>query len=141
MKFTLVALAMLTAQVFAANTPTQTGTTMSASRPVATVESARLTARSNAAYLAESWRSSQGFNEGNLLVKDDTTISRDCIQGDGWVNVEYVSASKEKTILKCSTYNRSIGCMPEAIFASKDYASEEGRCNRAISVPLNRLNQ
>jgi hypothetical protein len=71
----------------------------------------------------------------DLIGRGDSTQSNICPQGDGWATMELVSPEKNRIVkAKCSTVSGNTGCLEDADFKTKPFASEDGVC-----APLNRV--
>ena len=104
-----------------------------------TVETNRTTAKVNAEYNAMTHRSSAPqFANYAVEVQGDSTQSPKCPQGDGWASAKLVDKSNPAVVvrLKCSTVSGAIGCMTQADFQTKPYASDDGQCQDANKVPF-----
>jgi hypothetical protein len=103
-----------------------------------TLEEAKQTARDNALFNAQRYRAE------NLNVQDYTAVSNgdssqmpDCPQGDGWATLKLFSPDRNKTVpLKCSTVSGATGCLMDAEFKSKPFASQDGHCQPTSVVPF-----
>ena len=102
----------------------------------ASLEEAKGTARDNAMWNAQMYR------QNNVLLKDhdivgrgDSSQTNDCPQGDGWATMEFVSQQKKVTKVKCSTVSANTGCLEDADFKSKPWASDDGHCQPTNKVP------
>lgn len=106
-----------------------------------TQEKNRKTAIENAEYNAKAFRLKNPFyQQWGLITDGDSTISKDCAQGDGWATLQFVSPDlKRKVKIKCSTVSPSIACMLASDFKTKSYASQDGNCNADIPNPLPKI--
>ncbi len=102
----------------------------------ASLEEAKGTARENALFNAQMYRQSNILYKGwDLIGRGDSTQSNSCPQGDGWATMELVNPEKTKLIkAKCSTVSSNTGCLDDADFKTKPFASEDNVC-----APLNRV--
>lgn len=106
-----------------------------------TQEDARRTAKENAEFVARQFKSDHYPNH-RMIVRGDSTIGKNCAQGDGWASVDFVDSNSGLIVeAKCSTVSETIGCMTKYDFSKKSYAHEEGSCNDNIPHPLPRLKQ
>ena len=102
----------------------------------ASLEEAKGTARENAMFNAQMYRQSNILYKGwDIIGRGDSTQSNACPQGDGWATVELVNPEKTRLVkAKCSTVSGNTGCLDDADFKIKPFASEDGQC-----APLNRV--
>jgi hypothetical protein len=102
----------------------------------ASLEEAKGTARENAMFNAQMYRQSNILYKGwDIIGRGDSTQSNSCPQGDGWATMELVNPEKTKLVkAKCSTVSGNTGCLEDADFKTKNFASEDGAC-----APLNRV--
>jgi len=105
------------------------------------VESARVQANENAEFNAKSFRQSHPEYSGfSIAMRGDSTQSAKCGQGDGWASIDLVNIDKGiKVPLKCSTVSAATGCMVDADFKQRAYASQDGQCNNEIPFPLPKI--
>ena len=104
-----------------------------------TLELARATAKGNAEYNAQLFRSaSPQYANYALESQGDSTQTPDCPQGDGWASARLVDKADPqiKVALKCSTVSGSVGCMTGADFGTKPYAADDGHCQPVTKVPF-----
>jgi len=103
----------------------------------ASLEEAKGTARENAMYNAQTYRQSNILYSGwDIIGRGDSTQSNGCPQGDGWATLEFVSPSKAQRIkVKCSTVSGNTGCLEDADFKTKPFASDDGSCQNTNKVP------
>jgi hypothetical protein len=103
-----------------------------------TLETSRGTAKGNAEYNGQKFRSEHPQFAGfSLEMQGDSTQSPDCPQGDGWASGKLIKAETGQTTkLKCSTVSGAIGCMTQADFDAKPYASDDGHCQPTSKVPF-----
>lgn len=106
-----------------------------------TAEESRKQARSNATFNVKEYLKTNVLLQDKMLETfTDSSIKRDCPQGDGWATMHFTDkVTGVKTYVKCSTVSMGIGCLEESVFKSKDYASEDGRCNPNITYPLPKI--
>lgn len=103
-----------------------------------TLEEAKQQARENALFNAQKYRSE------NVLLKDFAIIARGdstqdikCPQGDGWATLEFVSNQNKGVVkVKCSTVSGATGCLEDADFKTKPFASDDGQCQKREQVPF-----
>ena len=102
----------------------------------ASLEEAKGTARDNAMFNAQMYRQSNILYKGwDIVGRGDSSQTNACPQGDGWATVELVSPEKNRIVkAKCSTVSGNTGCLEDADFKTKQFASEDGQC-----APLNRV--
>jgi len=107
-----------------------------------TQETQRAIAIENSEFNARAFRlkNKEKYAEFNIMGRGDSTISSKCANGDGWASVDLVHAENDvKVSLKCSTASAAIGCLTKADFSSRSYASQEGRCNNELPIPMPRI--
>lgn len=105
------------------------------------VENSMKIAKANAQFVAKSFISEKhpGYS---VYVEGDSSITPDCVRGDGWSTVQFISPDgKEKIKGKCSTYSVGKGCYDQVDFDKKPFASEDKSCNKDIPDPLPTLVQ
>lgn len=104
----------------------------------ATLEEAKGTARENALFNAQMYRQSNPLLQDNAIIgRGDSTQTNDCPQGDGWATMEFVNSAKTKVVkVKCSTVSAATGCLEDADFKTKPWASDDGRCQSVSKVPF-----
>lgn len=103
-----------------------------------TLEEAKQQARENALFNAQKYRTE------NVLLKDFSIIGRGdstqdvkCPQGDGWATLEFVNNQTKGVIkVKCSTVSSATGCLEDADFKTKPFASNDGQCQPQNKVPF-----
>jgi hypothetical protein len=105
-----------------------------------TQEQSRQSALENATYNANNWRNANA-PDNKVVMRGDSSIGPDCVQGDGWATVDLVNEqNKAVTKLKCSTVSGTIGCMTEADFKPRtEYSSRDGHCNTDLPFPLPKI--
>ena len=73
----------------------------------------------------------------DIISRGDSSQMPNCPQGDGWATMEFVNAEKTRlTKVKCSTVSGATGCLEDADFKSKPFASEDGACQPVSKVPF-----
>jgi hypothetical protein len=102
----------------------------------ASLEEAKGTARENAMFNAQMYRTSNILYKGwDIVGRGDSSQTNICPQGDGWATMEFVNPAKTSVVkVKCSTVSGNTGCLEDADFKTKAFASEDGSC-----APLNRV--
>lgn len=102
-----------------------------------TLETARVQARENASWNANRFRQADPRVKGlEFIARGDSTQAPDCPQGDGWSSIDFVEATGTLLKCKCSTVSSAVGCMTDAEFKTKPYASEDGQCAPLTKVPF-----
>jgi hypothetical protein len=103
----------------------------------ASLEEAKGTARENAMFNAQMYRQSNILYKGwDIIGRGDSSQTNACPQGDGWATVEFVSPEKNRIVkAKCSTVSSNTGCLEDADFKTKQFASEDGQCAPTNRVP------
>ncbi len=103
----------------------------------ASLEEAKGTARENAMWNAQRYRQDNTLFKGwDIIGRGDSTQQNSCPQGDGWATMEFVNPEKTKLIkVKCSTVSGNTGCVDDADFKTKPFASDDGRCQDTNKVP------
>lgn len=103
----------------------------------ASLEEAKGTARENSMFNAQMYRQSNILYKGwDIIGRGDSTQSNACPQGDGWATIELVSPEKTRLVkAKCSTVSGNTGCLDDADFKTKPFASEDGMCAPTNRVP------
>lgn len=108
-----------------------------------TVESARIQVNENSEFNAKSYRQAHPEFAGySINMRGDSTQSAKCGQGDGWASIDLVKIEGDKKFsqpLKCSTVSAAIGCMSDADFKSRSYASQDGQCDESLPFPLPKI--
>ena len=104
----------------------------------ATLEEAKQTARENSMWNAQTYRQQNVLLQGwDIIGRGDSSQMPKCPQGDGWATLEFVSPNKQKIVkVKCSTVSGATGCLEDADFKSKPFASEDGQCAPDGRVPF-----
>jgi hypothetical protein len=101
------------------------------------LEEAKGTARENAMWNAQKYRQENVLFKGwDIIGRGDSTQENACPQGDGWATMEFVNP--EKTFIKkvkCSTVSANTGCLEDADFKTKPFASDDGHCQPTNKVP------
>ena len=103
-----------------------------------TMEGARATAKANAEYNAQTYRSqSPVYANYAIEMQGDSSQTPDCPQGDGWASGKLVDKANpaNRVAIKCSTVSGSVGCMTQADFQTKPYAADDGHCQPVTKVP------
>lgn len=106
-----------------------------------TQEQARAQVLENAEFNAKVYRDAN-LPDAKIKMRGDSTVSATCITGDGWVTVELVQPNSTTSIqtLKCSSVSGTVGCMTVDDFkARKDYAKQDGECNKELPFPLPKI--
>ena len=65
------------------------------------------------------------------LMQSDSTVSKQCRNGDGWASGAIEFANGNKLKIKCQTNGTGKGvggCMTESEFATKTYKDDDGKC-------------
>jgi len=107
---------------------------------MATAEEQRAIARDNSKMVAKKFISeNQMYNSFKVIPNGDSTITRNCPQGDGWASLKLVNDKNQTVKIKCSTYSLGIGCMTADDFSKKQYAQQDGTCNSEIEYPLPKI--
>jgi hypothetical protein len=101
------------------------------------LEDAKGTARENAMFNAQRYRQENVLYKGwDIVGRGDSTQDNSCPQGDGWATMDFVNTSRSAIVkMKCSTVSGNTGCLEDADFKTKSYASEDGRCAPTNRVP------
>lgn len=76
-------------------------------------------------------------NVVDVQVMSDSTISSDCKFGDGWASGKLFMVDKSEQDIKCQTNGSGKGhdgCMLKVDFLKKEYASQEGTCDKSIKT-------
>lgn len=66
-----------------------------------------------------------------ILMQSDSTVSKECRNGDGWASGEIQFDTGKTLQVKCQTNGTGKGingCMTKAEFMGKTYKDEEGKC-------------
>lgn len=74
-------------------------------------------------------------NVVDVQVMSDSTISAACKYGDGWASGKLVMVDDTIQDIKCQTNGSGKGhdgCMLKVDFLKKEYASQEGTCDKSI---------
>ena len=103
-----------------------------------TLEEAKATARDNSLWNAQSYRQDNVLYKGwDIIARGDSSQMPNCPQGDGWATMEFVSPEKLLKIkVKCSTVSKATGCLEDADFKTKPFASDDGHCQDVTKVPF-----
>ena len=104
----------------------------------ATLEEAKVTARENALFNAQRYRAENpDVKDFSAVSNGDSSQTSDCPQGDGWATLKLFSTDARVQIaLKCSTVSGATGCLRDAEFKSKPFASDDGHCQPTTKVPF-----
>lgn len=103
-----------------------------------TLETARVQAKANAEFNAQNFRAANPqFTGYSIVMQGDSSQVPDCPQGDGWASGYLVDRANVslRVPIKCSTVSGGIGCLLQADFEKKPYASDDGRCQPTTKVP------
>lgn len=103
-----------------------------------TQEDARRQIKENVEFVSRKFRQDQAPNT-RMVVRGDSTIGKNCAQGDGWASVDFHYNDGAVLQAKCSTVSESIGCMTKEDFNKRDYSNEEGSCNNNIPFPIPKI--
>lgn len=103
-----------------------------------TLEEAKQMARDNSLFNAQRYRAENPpVRDFTAVSNGDSTQMPDCPQGDGWATLKLFSADGRQSIaLKCSTFSGATGCLLDAEFKSKPFASQDGHCQNTTVVPF-----
>lgn len=103
----------------------------------ASLEEAKQTARENALFNAQAYRQANPIYSGwDIIARGDSTQTNSCPQGDGWATMEFMHPQKHGVIkVKCSTVSGATGCIEDADFKTKPWATDDGQCQRVEKVP------
>lgn len=103
----------------------------------ADLEEAKQTARENALYNAQVYRTENKSYAGwDIVQRGDSSQTPSCPQGDGWATEEFISSDRSTKIkVKCSTVSSATGCLEDADFKTKPFASDDGSCQDLNKVP------
>jgi hypothetical protein len=104
----------------------------------ATLEEAKVTARDNALFNAQKFRAENpDVKDWSAVSNGDSSQMPDCPQGDGWATLKLFDPEVKRQIaLKCSTVSAATGCLKDAEFKSKPFASQDGHCQATSVVPF-----
>lgn len=106
-----------------------------------TQEDARRQVNENVEFISRKFRSNYYPNH-RLIMRGDSTIGKNCAQGDGWASIDLIDdKAGDKVEAKCSTVSEALGCMTKDDFNKRDYSSEEGTCNKNIPYPIPKVKQ
>ncbi|MCK9394184.1 MAG: hypothetical protein M0Q44_01160 [Methylobacter sp.] len=105
------------------------------------VESGRVQANENSEFNAKAFRQTHPEYAGySISMRGDSTQSAKCGQGDGWASIDLVKVEEGKKVaLKCSTVSAATGCMTDADFKARSYASQDGQCDSSLPFPLPKI--
>ena len=102
-----------------------------------TQEENRRVARENSNYNAKRFiKQNPEYASTTIRNDGDSTIGKKCAQGDGWSSITLRKGGRDVVKLKCSTVSESIGCLTKENFATKDYSSQDGKCDTALPTSL-----
>jgi hypothetical protein len=103
----------------------------------ASLEEAKGTARENALWNAQRYRQENILYKGwDIIGRGDSSQENSCPQGDGWATMEFVNPEKTAIVkVKCSTVSANTGCLEDADFKTKPFASDDGHCQPTNKVP------
>ena len=106
-----------------------------------TAEESRKTARDNSSVLARQFRAEAKFEDYDIMLRGDSTITVECPQGDGWASIDMINkVNKDVIKLKCSTVSLGMGCLLDSDFKQRaTYANQEGSCNKDLPFPLPKI--
>lgn len=100
------------------------------------LEEAKGTARDNAMWNAQKYRQENVLFKGwDIVGRGDSTQDNACPQGDGWATMDFVNQEKRALKVKCSTVSANTGCLEDADFKTKPFASDDGHCQPTTKVP------
>ena len=108
------------------------------------VEQALERTRANAVTTATMYKMENPRLQGTKIVAHaDSTVSAECLSGDGWASVSFIGAKPEdikaqpeKYKAVCSTVSEARGCWLREDFEKKPFSMQEGRCDRSLPTPL-----
>lgn len=104
-----------------------------------TLENAKTTANDNSLFNAQNFRQTNNvlFPGWSIIPNGDSSQTPACPQGDGWATLKLVAPEAKRVVkIKCSTVSGSTGCLADAEFKEKSYASEDGHCQPTTKVPF-----
>lgn len=103
-----------------------------------TLEASRTKSKENATWNAMQYRATADLANYSISASTDSIMSVSCPQGDGWASVQLLNNDNPniKIGLKCSTLSGDIGCLPDADFKLKTYASDDVTCQTTDKVPF-----
>lgn len=103
-----------------------------------TLEQAKSIARDNALFNAQRYRAENPqFADWKAVSNGDSSQMPDCPQGDGWATLKLFSPDASKTAsLKCSTVSGATGCLLDAEFRTKPFASQDNHCQPTTIIPF-----
>jgi len=106
-----------------------------------TLEQERGTANANSKFTAQKYRAdSPKYKDWDIVTRGDSTQTNTCPQGDGWATISLISPNKaSEAKIKCSTVSLNIGCLEDADFKTKVYATQEGNCQKDLPFPLPKI--
>lgn len=98
------------------------------------VDEHQLISRTNAEYNAKRHARKAIEDVVSVSGQSDSTISADCPYGDGWATIDVKTLSGDEQI-KCQTTGSGKGvegCLSLVEFNQKDYANQEGKCDKSL---------
>lgn len=103
-----------------------------------TLEEAKGTARDNSLFNAQRYRQENVLYRGwDIVSRGDSSQDNQCPQGDGWATMDFVAPNAARIVkVKCSTVSGNTGCLEDADFKTKPYASDDGHCQPVTKVPF-----
>lgn len=104
-----------------------------------TLETARTQGKANAEYNAQKFRAeAPQFSNTVIEIQVDSSMTPSCPQGDGWASGKLIDRVNPgiKVGIKCSTVSGAIGCLAQAEFEKKPFASDDGKCQDVTKVPF-----
>lgn len=106
-----------------------------------TLETAKNQARENSLFNGQKFRAENpAVNDWTVVSNGDSSQTNACPQGDGWATLTFYSPDKAKSIkVKCSTVSAATGCLFDAEFKGKPFASDDGRCSPNSPHPLPKI--
>lgn len=106
-----------------------------------TAEESRKAARENSGFLVRAFRAEAKLEDFDIMLRGDSSITAECPQGDGWASIDLINRKSGETIkMKCSTVSAGMGCMTDTDFKQrKEYANQDGSCNKDIPFPLPKI--
>lgn len=100
------------------------------------LEELKSTAKANALFNANVYRAQNPvFKDYSIVAGFDSTQTKDCPNGDGWITEKFMTQTGIVVPVKCSTVSESNGCMTDAELKGKEnLASQDGQCNSDITT-------
>lgn len=105
--------------------------------PTDIVDQNQIISRNNAVLNARAYTRAMGYEGVTISADSDSTISPNCRYGDGWATVKLVKDGIQFSKLKCQTNGQgkgNNGCLTEKDFSTKEYASQDGKCDSTLSA-------